>query len=222
MTEATLQLVSHHLCPYVQRAAIALAEKGVSYERKYVDLADKPDWFKALSPLGKVPLLRVGEAVLFESAVICEYLEETASGPRLHPADPLERAQHRAWVEFASATLNDIWGYYTASDAVASEKKRADLAGKFERLERTLGEGPYFAGQRFSLVDAAFAPVFRYFDVFESFTDPHVFDATPKVRQWRAVLAQRPSVRGAATPDYPERLRVFLRARNAHLSSLMH
>src|SRR5258708_40372906 len=72
-----LTLVSHHLCPYVQRVAIALAERGIAAERVYIDLADKPAWFRALSPLGKVPLLKVDDAVLFESAVICEYLEDT-------------------------------------------------------------------------------------------------------------------------------------------------
>src|SRR5688572_27945273 len=92
-----LTLVSHHLCPYVQRAAIALMEKGVAFDRVTIDLADKPDWFKAVSPLGKVPLLRVArpgrsEAVLFESAAICEYIEETQAGPALHPSDPVERA----------------------------------------------------------------------------------------------------------------------------------
>ncbi|TIV94175.1 MAG: glutathione S-transferase family protein, partial [Mesorhizobium sp.] len=98
MTER-LTLVSHHLCPYVQRAAIALAEKGVPLERVNVDLADKPEWFRAISPLGKVPLLRVrhghSEEVIFESAVILEFLEETEANP-LHPADPLARARHRA------------------------------------------------------------------------------------------------------------------------------
>ena len=49
-----LILVSHHLCPYVQRAAISLAEKGVPFERVDIDLANKPGWFKAISPLGKV------------------------------------------------------------------------------------------------------------------------------------------------------------------------
>lgn len=72
-----LTLVSFDLCPYVQRAAIALAEKGVPFERRTVDLADKPGWFRAISPLGKVPLLQVGDAVLFESAVIVEYLDDT-------------------------------------------------------------------------------------------------------------------------------------------------
>jgi glutathione S-transferase len=102
-----LELVSHALCPYVQRAVIALTEKGVPFTRTVVDLDDKPAWFTALSPLGKVPLLRVDDAVLFESAVICDYLDETLE-PRLHPIDPLERARHRAWIEFASTVLSDI------------------------------------------------------------------------------------------------------------------
>src|ERR687887_2077602 len=87
----TLKLVSHKLCPYVQRAVIALTEKNVPFERIDVDLADKPDWFKAVSPLGKTPVLIVGDTAIFESAVILEYLEETQAMP-LHPADPLVRA----------------------------------------------------------------------------------------------------------------------------------
>jgi hypothetical protein len=45
VNSAKIVLVSHHLCPYVQRAAIALAEKAVLFERAYIDLADKPAWF---------------------------------------------------------------------------------------------------------------------------------------------------------------------------------
>jgi glutathione S-transferase len=217
-----LSLVSHHLCPYVQRAVIALTEKGVAHERSYIDLADRPDWFREMSPLGKVPLLLVdGTTVLFESAVICEYLEETAPGVALHPADPLTRARHRAWIEFASATLNDIWGLYTAPDATSFEKKRGELAAKFLRLEEAQGEGPYFAGRKFSLVDAAFGPVFRYFDVFEKYVALGLFEATPKTRAWRAALAARPSVHDAVTPDYGDRLAAFLLARQSHLSRLM-
>ena len=80
-----LPLVSHALCPYVQRAAIALAEKGVAFERVVIDLDRPPEWFHTLSPLGKVPLLRVGDdAVLFESTAIVEYLEDTLP-PRAAP-----------------------------------------------------------------------------------------------------------------------------------------
>jgi glutathione S-transferase len=222
-----LTLVSHHLCPYVQRAAIALGEKGVAFERVSVDLAAKPDWFAAISPLGKVPLLRVArpgrdEAVLFESAVICEFIEETEAGPALHPGDPIERARHRAWIEFASSILSDIYAIETTSDAPLFERKRRALAEKLARLEQVLGAGPFFAGERFSLVDAAFAPVFRYFDVFDEIADLGILEDKPKVDAWRRALAQRPSVRAAVAADYPERLRRFLDAQDSHLRTMMH
>jgi glutathione S-transferase len=218
MTELTL--ISHELCPFVQRAAIALAEKGVRFERINVDLANKPDWFLAISPLGKVPLLKVGDAVIFESAVILEYLEETQPDP-LHPANPLQRAEHRSWIEFGSAILNDIWTFYTATDDATFEGKARTLAEKFARLEQRLGDGPYFDGARFTLVDAAFGPVFRYFDVFDRIGDVDMLAGKPKIAAWRHALAQRPSIVHAVKPDYPERLWEFLRTRNSRLSALM-
>ncbi|MDU6138825.1 glutathione S-transferase family protein, partial [Bradyrhizobium sp.] len=138
----TLKLISHKLCPYVQRAVIALKEKGVAFERIDIDLANKPDWFLKLSPLGKVPVLVVrsaeSEVALFESNVICEYIEETQAGARLHPADPLTRAQHRAWMEFGSAILGDLWGLETTQDAATFAAKRDALAAKFARVEAAL------------------------------------------------------------------------------------
>jgi glutathione S-transferase len=152
--------------------------------------------------------------VLFESSVICEYLEDTLPHP-LHPADPLIRAQHRGWMEFGSAILGDIWGYETARDEAAALCKAAALKLKFERVERALGDGPFFAGAQFSVVDAVFAPIFRYFDVFDGLTGHGIFVGTPEVRAWRAALAARPSVRNAVDPDYPKRLRDFLGKKGA-------
>jgi len=217
----TLILISHTLCPYVQRAAIVLAEKGVAFERRDVDLANKPDWFKALSPLGKTPVLLAGGDAIFESAVICEYLDDTLL-PRLHPADALKRAQHRAWMEFGSSVLNAIGAFYNAADAAALQSRRQELAGKFAQLEAVLTErGPYFSGEAFSIVDAVFGPVFRYFDVFEALGESGFFEAVPKVMAWRAALAQRPSVRQAVHGDYAAELTRFLRRRGSELSRRM-
>lgn len=218
----SMTLVSHHLCPYVQRAAIVLAEKGIACERRYIDLAAKPDWFRAISPLGKVPLLLVRdrngkETVIFESAVICEYLEETLTRVRLHPQDPLERAKHRGWIEFSSSILVDIWGVETATDADAYQKARQALIEKFVRIETTLVAGPYFAGEMFSMVDAVFGPIFRYFDVFDAMVEMGVFAQTPKTRAWRKALMQRPSVANVVPTDYADRLRAFLAERRAYL-----
>jgi glutathione S-transferase len=221
MHAKVLTLISHHLCPYVQRASIVLSEKGVAFERTYIDLADKPDWFLRISPLGKVPLLAVppdhADAILFESAVICEYLEETQGPPALHPADPLLRARHRGWMEFGSSILADLWVYETTQDHAQFEAKRQVLKAKFAALERELGAGPYFAGVQFSMVDAVFAPVFRYFELFEALLPSGIFDDLPRVNAWRQALAVRPSVVDAVTADYPERLLAFLRHHGAHL-----
>lgn len=202
-------LVSFDLCPYAQRIAIILAEKRVPYERVDIDLADKPDWFRTISPLGKVPLLRVGDAVLFESNVITEFLEETEPHP-LHPADALTRAQHRAWVEFGSSILADIYAVETQKDAAVFDAKCAGLRQKFARVEAALGDGPWFAGAAFSVVDATFATIFRYFEVFDRIADLGILDGMPRLSAWRAGLAERPSVRGAVVADYHQRLHAFL------------
>lgn len=215
-----LTLVSHPLCPYVQRAVIALEEKGVDYERIDIDLAAKPAWFLAVSPLGKTPVLLADGQPVFESSVICEYLEDTL-GPRLHPHDALARARHRGWLEYASSMLNTIAGLYAAQDEAGFDAALATLRTRVAFLEDVLGEGPYFAGAGFSLVDAAFGPVFRYLDLF----DAHGVHAVPpeahKLAAWRAALAMRPSVAGAVAADYPERLRTFILRRGGVLARIL-
>lgn len=201
-----LTLISFPTCPYVQRAVIALKEKNVPFDVVYIDLTNKPDWFLALSPLGKVPVLKVERdgqdpAIVFESAVILEYLEETAPGVRLHPEDALERAQHRSWIEFGSQLLGDLWRFGAAKDAAELSAARQSLSAKLERLEATIA-GPFFAGERFSLVDTVYAPAFRQLDALETVVDTGLTGALPKLAAWRGALATRPSVQQAAPGDF--------------------
>jgi glutathione S-transferase len=216
---APLKLISHNLCPYVQRAVIALTEKGVPFERIDIDLANKPDWFLKLSPLGKTPVLVVGDRAIFESAVILEYLEETQP-PALHPADALDRAEHRGWIEFGSTLLNDIVGFYVAKDEATFKAKAAQLEQRFARLEQRVVAEPWFDGEKFSLVDAVCGPVFRYFEVFDEIGDFGILADKPKLARWRKNLAARPSVRGAVSADYPALLRDFIDIRQSWLSQL--
>jgi glutathione S-transferase len=216
---AILKLVSHKLCPYVQRAVIALTEKGVPFERIDIDLANKPDWFLKISPLGKTPVLLVGAVPIFESAVILEYLEEAQAEP-LHPADPLVRAEHRAWIEFGSVILGDIAAFYTAPDEATFRARTIQLEQRFARLEARVAAAPWFDRVNFSLVDAVFGPVFRYFDVFDEIADFGILAGKPKLAAWRKSLAARPSVRSAVGADYPMLLRNFIERRNSWLSGL--
>ena len=216
----SLVLVSHHLCPYVQRVAIVLTEKSVPFERRDIDLSEKPAWFTAISPLGKTPLLLVDAQPIFESAVICEYLEDVFP-PRLHPAAPLERARHRGWMEFGSSMLNTIAKFYSASNRAALDQQCLELMSKFRLVEAELEVPPFFAGTNFGMVDAAFGPVFRYFDAFARVSEFGIFDATPKVNAWRHALAARDSVANAVAADYPDRLDDFLRTRRSEISRMM-
>lgn len=215
-----LTLISHTLCPYVQRAAIALAEKHIDFSRVFIDLSDKPDWFMETSPLGKVPLLQVGDEVIFESAVILEYIEDTTGHP-LHPSSALERAGHRSAIEFGSSILNSIAGFYSAGDKKAFDAKVAELTQRFQWLENKLDGGAYFSGENFSLVDTTFGPVFRYFDLFDQIGDFGILSDKPKISTWRKALAKRTSVRNAVVAEYPELLRAFVKNRASYLSELL-
>jgi glutathione S-transferase len=214
-------LISHALCPYVQRVVITLKEKQINFERIDIDLANKPEWFLKISPLGKTPVLLVDEQPIFESAVICEYLEDTRA-PALHPTDPLKRARHRSWIEFASTILNAIGAFYNAQDIKTFETKIVELQSKFRQLEDELisigYNDSFFNGSSFSLVDAVFAPVFRYFDVFDTIGDFGVFTDTPRVCRWRNALQTRPSIQQAVEENYPDLLHSFLIKCNSEIS----
>ncbi|WP_417529919.1 glutathione S-transferase family protein [Marinobacter lipolyticus] len=213
-----LILISHHLCPYVQRSLITLAEKRVPHQRRYVDLGNKPRWFRDLSPLGKVPVLQVNDKeVVFESAVICEFLDEVTPDS-LHPFNPLARARHRAWIEFGSQLLNDIARLYNDRSEAAFNGCVDVIHGKLLRLEPEI-QGPLFSGDQFSLIDAAYGPIFRYFDTLDAYLPFDVFHDSPTVQAWREELALRPTVRDAVAEDYPARLKEFLLRRDSHLST---
>lgn len=217
-----LRLISHKLCPYVQRAVIVATEKGIDFERVDIDLADKPDWFLAISPTGKVPLLEVTEddgttRILFESAVIAEYLDEISGRPLL-PADPLERARERAWVELGSAALADLYRFYAAPDEAGHLAARRDIEAKLVQLDKVV-VGPWFSGDRFGLVDAAFGPVVRYLDVFERRAGIDLLDDRPKLRGWANALLKRPAVAAAVGGDYADRLVDFIQSRRSYLAA---
>lgn len=212
-----LTLISHTICPFVQRAAIVMLEKDVAFERKDIDLKNKPDWFLAISPLGKTPLLMVDDFAIFESNVICEYLDETIGDP-IHPADPLRRARHRGWMEFASNLFSSVMGFYTSRDDASLQGAARECRVRFEQLEDAVGEAPYFDGE-FSIVDAAFAPIFRFFETFDQIGDFGMLADLPKIAAWRRALAERPSVQAAVQSDYADLFKTYLKGKDSALAS---
>ena len=199
----SLELISFKTCPFVQRAVITLKSKNVEHTVTFIDLADPPDWFLEISPLGKVPVLKVDGEILFESAVINEYLDEITGG-ELQPKEPLARAKNRAWIEFASTMLGNSYMMKMAADKEAFEKYRDALKSQLERVENQLGDGPWFNGEQFSLADTAFAPLFTHLSVgADKF--PMVDSQTmPKVAAWSQRLLDLPAVKSSVVDEFEQ------------------
>lgn len=198
-----LHLISFKTCPFVQRAIITLKHKQIDYEITYIDLADPPDWFLEMSPLKKVPVLKVDDEILFESAVINEYLDEITDG-ELQPVDPLARAKNRAWIEFASTMLGNLYMMKMSKDEENYTRYRNQLVDLLHRVEQRLGDGPWFNGEKFSLADTAFAPLFRQDCVAEN--QLSVIDPTsmPKVAAWAKRLLALPEVRDSVVDEFED------------------
>lgn len=215
-----LELISFKTCPFVQRSVITLLEKGIEFKLTFIDLADKPDWFLAISPLGKVPVLRVGEEELFESAVINEFLDEITP-PSLHPTEPLMKARHRAWIEFGSTVIMTYYRMIMAEQADAYEALREALNSQLERLESQV-EGPLFSGERMSLVDTAMAPVLMRIDLLEQLGMPSLLNAFPVVNAWSQSLLSRSSVQQSVVDNFRDLSIESLKKSDSHLSHLLN
>ena len=205
LTPPKPELISHHLCPYVQRSVIVLSKKNIKHKRTYIDLNNKPQWFTKISATGKVPLLKIDKNhILFESMVICEHLDEI-SMRSLHPTEILKKTHHRSWNEFASQILNNISQLYNTKNSLDFANQLAELSKEFLRIEEHIIL-PYFSGDQFSMADTAFGPVFHGLE---------------KSKQWRRTLRQLKSIQEAVTKEYPELLTNFLSYRESHISSLI-
>ena len=214
----SLHLISFKTCPFVQRAVITLKHKNIDFEITYIDLADPPDWFLELSPLGKVPVLKVDDEVLFESAVINEYLDEITGGD-LQPRAPLARAKNRAWIEFASNMLGNLYMMKMSKDEERYNQYRNVLVSQLQRVEKRLGDGPWFNGEDFSLADTAFAPLFRQNSVADnqlSVLDPVTM---PRVNAWAQRLLALPEVRDSVVDEFED---LYLSAMQKNGSYSLH
>lgn len=205
------RLISSILCPFVQRSQVMLLEKGVEFDVEYVDLSNKPEWFVELSPTGKVPTLEVtrdgGTVVLFESLVINEYLEEAGGGIPMLPADPLDKAHARAWVEYSTSLLQDCFALTAARDEEALASIVARVKARLDRLEKEISGGPYFLGEAVSLVDAAFVPALQRLKLADELRPEMALfgDRRPRITHWWKSIEARPSVAASAPADLRER-----------------
>jgi glutathione S-transferase len=204
-----LELVSFDLCPYVQRSVITLKRKRAPFQITFIDLEKPPAWFEKISPLGKVPVLKVQApepartAVIFESAVINEYLDETIA-PQLHPRDPLQKAHCRSWIEYGSELLMTNYRMTMAENHADLENVKSEFFTDLGRLDDQV-KGPYFLGSDLSLVDAAYAPLFMRLLLSPKLTADPAWKSMSKVREWARKLVDLPEVQESVVPGFAEK-----------------
>jgi glutathione S-transferase len=95
-----------------RRVRLCMAEKGLKFESRIVNLAKMehhtPEYL-ALNPNGVIPLLILPDGrSLYESSTICEYLDETYPEPALRPADPYLRAEMRNWIRHVDERIGNL------------------------------------------------------------------------------------------------------------------
>lgn len=223
------RLVSFKGCPWVQRVAIVLREKGIGFEFQHIEADNRPDWFRAISPHNKVPVLRLEDGTaLFESGAISEYLDDV-HGPRLHPEDPVARALNRAWIDYMPSFMNVISGHAYAMTEAAFDKAVGEIPAAFGKLETALQQqqgkakdgGPFFNGARYALIDTAYAPFLQRHLFLERIKPVGHIDRFPRVRAWAEAIAARPSTHSFPPAEYEAMYRDMVKRRSAWISQFI-
>ena len=195
---ATVELFSYEACPFAQRTRMTLIEKGIDFELTEIDVYDKPDWWADLSPYGKVPLLRYGDDIIYESAIVNQYLDEVFPEPPLMPASPGDRARARIWIDYCDSRFTTAcYRLMTAGeDEAEREEKRQNLRDCLYFMENEgmvkMSDGPFWLGDSPTLVDLQYAPFFERFPVYEEIAGAEIPDDCVRIHGWLNAMAQRP------------------------------
>ena len=200
-TENRIKLYDFSSSPNCQRVKVVLEEKKLPYETVPIDLKkgeQKKSDFLKLNPHGKVPVMIDGTAILYESCIINEYLEEKYPESPLMPRDPAKRARIRILIDFGISQLNPPY-QKIRQELMKNEKERnqetietskKELQNLLQRLDREIGDRPFLAGE-LSLLDAALIPRFLRMEGMGVLPAPSL----PKLGGWLQWMKDRPSVK---------------------------
>jgi glutathione S-transferase len=160
-----LKLYSGWFCPFVQRVWLVLEEKGIPYEYIEVNPYNKPQSLLSLNPRGLVPTLQYDGKPLYESTVICEFLEDVYPdhGVKLLPHDPYEKARSRIWTDFCTSRIIPGFHRFLQWEDMGDEEGlkgvRDEFLGHLKAFAKEMDKaGPFFLGKEPSLIDFIVAP----------------------------------------------------------------
>ncbi|MBT5432516.1 MAG: glutathione S-transferase family protein [Alphaproteobacteria bacterium] len=201
-----IELITAAVCPFAQRTHMTLIEKGLEFERREVDLSNKPDWFEEVSPYSKVPVVKIGDQVVWESAVINEFIDEQFPDRPMMPGDPYLRAQARIWIDYCNTRwVDDFYDLLSEREpgkqAVLRGKVIADMRTiEFDGMAK-LSDGPFWLGAEVSLIDMTFYPFFERFGMLSHYRDVAIPDDCVRLTRWLNLMRERESVKATMHDD---------------------
>ena len=210
------KLISFKVCPFVQRSVILLKEKGVDYDIEFIDIYNPPVWFLALSPTGKVPVMQVEGTVLFESAVISEYIDEVYP-PQVHPSDPLLKAQNRAWMEFTSPLYMGTFNIIMSKKKEDMEKALETFTNNLAGLEKAKQNKPWFNGDDFSMMDISAAPIFSRIRFMKDHCNLDLLNGFSELQQWSDDLLARQTVKESLVDGFDDLLLAQMKSNESYI-----
>ncbi len=197
----TFKLYGANVCPFVHRTRLVLAEKEIDHEYVAIDLRNKPDWYHEVLPHGKVPLLERGSLRVWESSIICEYLEDFCSEPALLPVDPGERAGARLWLDWAANEFVPTFYKLLKEQGESEQAEHAQvLRAQLERMDGELRGKTYFLGESLSLVDLEIYPWFERWPILEHYRNFEVPADLEALSAWRQRMSKRPATQKLEEP----------------------
>ncbi len=214
-----LELISFKLCPFVQSSVITLLHKQVGYRITYIDISDPPAWFDEISPTGQVPLVRIdNDSILFESAVINEFLDEVTGGGMM-PSEPLIKAQNRAWTQFCGSILADARDLAGAKDENSLQDKEYDIHEKLGRIEALKTDEDFFNGDEMNLIDTLYAALFMRLDLLRPAVNLLGMEQYPGLSRWSENLLRLDAVQRSVVTDFNDIYRRMFKAQGGILAA---
>ena len=215
-----LELISFKLCPFAQRAVILLNEQSIDFELTFINPMDPPDWFKAISPTGQVPLLKADDQIIFESSVISEFINDISTTD-IHPKDVIQKANNRSWIAFSGNMLDDLFGIVTGDEKKFDAAKTA-LFDKLAKVELVKNSKKFFNGDEFHMIDASFAPIFMRLAWINEFTNNALSLAEFKnLSAWSDAILALDVVKSSVVEGLDDVYYSNIEGREGHLSTLL-
>lgn len=215
-----IELISFKLCPFAQRAIILLKAQNIDYQMNYINPMDTPNWFKKISPTGQVPLLKVDDKIVFESSVITEFINDIGGG-NMHPSDDIIKANNRSWIAFSSTMFDDLFNIITGDEEKFNLSKKS-LFNKLEKIEQIKNNSSFFNGDKFKMIDAAFAPIFMRINWINKFTNNAIsLEKFTKLNNWSGEILALDFVKNSVVEGLDDVYYSNIENREGFLSTLL-